>query len=178
MEKIVRFIDRITNAFGLLSGVFMILGTLLILAEIVVRGAFNSTLYITHEYIGYFMAAITFFGLAYTLKEKGHIRLTFLHRVVKVGKPRVLLDIYTYIAGLVIFSIITYAVTDFFLGTVEKGTQSIQISKTYLAIPQSTMVIGCLLITLQFLAEIIRSIIKLRTGDVYDDDAESGALGR
>jgi|SRR5699024_1520337 len=179
MAAIVRIIDKISNAFGLIAGITMILGVVLVLTEVVVRSIFDSTIYITQEYTAYFMVAITFFGLAYTLKEKGHIRLTFLHKIVKPGKGRTILDIYAFICGFVIFAIITYATFDFFLSTYAAGTRSMQITKTYLAIPQFAMPLGSFIITLQFIAEILKSIIKLQTGDYDDDeDAESEALGR
>lgn len=178
MTVIIRIIDRISNIFGLIAGLTMVLGVILVLIEVVVRSVFNSTIYITQEYAAYFMVAITFFGLAYTLKEKGHIRLTFLHNVVKPGKGRAILDIYAFALGLVIFAIITYTTADFFLSSVESGTRSMQISKTYLAIPQFAMPLGSLIVTLQFFAEILKSIIKFQTGEFDEEDSESDALGR
>ena len=179
MTAIVRIIDKVSNAFGLIAGITMILGVVLVLTEVFVRSVFDSTIYITQEYTAYFMVAITFFGLAYTLKEKGHIRLTFLHKIVKPGKGRTILDIYAFICGFVIFAIITYATFDFFLSTYATGTRSMQITKTYLAIPQFAMPLGSFIITLQFIAEILKSIIKLQTDDYNDDeDSESEALGR
>lgn len=181
MKLLVRIIDKISDVFGLLAGFLMGLGVVLILIEVVMRSVFNSTIYITQEYSGYFMAAITFFGLAYTLKEHGHIRLTFLHRIVKPGRGRVILDIYTFIIGLIVFGVVTYATFKFFLGSLTSGTQSLQLTKTYLAIPQSVMPLGSLLITLQFIAEILKSIIRLQTGDFENldgDQLETEGLGR
>ncbi len=179
MTVIIRIIDKISNIFGVIAGLTMILGVVLVLTEVVVRSLFDSTIYITQEYTGYFMVAITLLGLAYTLKEKGHIRLTFLHKVVKPGKARTILDIYAFVCGLVIFSIITYATFNFFLGTYASGTRSMQITKTYLAIPQFAMPLGSFIISLQFIAEILKSLVKFQTGNFdEDDDAESEALGR
>ena len=179
MSIIIRIIDKISDVFGIVAGLTMIMGVGLILTEILVRSFFGGSIYITHEYTGYFMVAITLFGLAYTLKEKGHIRLTLLHKVVKPGKGRTILDIYAFICGFIIFAIITYATLAFFLDTYAKGTRSMQITKTYLAIPQFIMPLGSFILSLQFIAEILKSIIKLRTGEFdEDEDAESESLGR
>lgn len=179
MNVVIRFIDRISNAFGLIAGFAMVIGVILVLTEVLVRSLFNGTIYITQEYTGYLMVAITLFGLAYTLKEKGHIRLTFLHKVAKPGKIRAILDIYAFLCGLVIFSVITYATFDFFMGTYEAGTRSMQITKTYLAIPQFAMPLGAFIISLQFVSEILKSIVQLKTGEFdEDEDPESEALGR
>jgi TRAP-type C4-dicarboxylate transport system permease small subunit len=178
MEKFVRVIDRITHAFGIIAGIMMLIGVALVLSEIIVRALFDSTLYITEEYTAYLMVAITFFGLAFTLKEKGHIRMVFLHKFVKGGKARILLDLYSFTIGLTVFAVITGTTADFFWDSVVSGTRSMQISRTYLAIPQSAMPLGSLLITLQFAAEIVRSVMKLRTGEIDEEETESKALGR
>lgn len=181
MKNIVRVIDKISDVFGLLAGLLMGLGVVLVLIEVVMRSVFNSTIYITQEYSGYFMAAITFFGLAYTLKEHGHIRLTFLHRIIKPGRSRIILDICSFAIGLIIFGIVTYATFNFFLGSLKSGTQSLQLTKTYLAIPQSVMPLGSLVIVLQFLSEILKSIIRLQTEDYVNLDGnqlETEGLGR
>src|SRR5690625_5008475 len=100
MERFVRIIDRISTIFGILAGIIMILAMGLVLTEIVAR-MFDSTIYITGEYTAYFMVAVTFLGLASTLPEKGHIRMTFLHnlKVFKGGKPRAYLEMYSLLIG-------------------------------------------------------------------------------
>lgn len=178
MEKFVRVIDRISHYFGILAGIFILLGVVLVVAEIVLRNIFNSTLYITQEYTAYFMVAITFFGLAFTLKEKGHIRLEFLQKLAKAGKARGLLEIYAFTIGFVLFAVITYTTAGFFWDSVVQGTRSMQLSKTYLAIPRAAMPLGSLVVTLQFAAEIARTIIKIRTGVIKEDVGSSEALGR
>jgi TRAP-type C4-dicarboxylate transport system permease small subunit len=178
MEKIVGVIDRLSHAFGITAGIMMLIGVALVIAEIMVRALFDSTLYITEEYTAYLMVAITFLGLAYTLKEKGHIRMVFLHKFVKAGKARILLEIYSFFVGLAVFVVITVTTAEFFWDSVASGTRSMQISRTYLAIPQSAMPLGSLLITLQFAAEFFRSVMKLRKGEIDGEDKESEALGR
>lgn len=177
MGRFVRIIDRITNVFATIAGIIMILGVALILTEIIARSFFNRTTYITDEYTAYFMAAMTFLGLAYTLKEKGHIRMTFLHKLIKRGKARFFLDLYSFIIGLVVFAVITVVTFNLFWDSVLTSTRSMQISRTYLAIPQSAMPLGSLIIMLQFVAEIARTILKFRTGDIDEEDTEAQALG-
>lgn len=178
MKKVSQGIDRITSTFGVIAGLFMVLGVVLVIIEIIMRSVFNSTIYITQEYTGYFMVAITFFGLAYTLKEKGHIRLTFLYRFVKVGKGRAILEIIACLAGLVIFVIIIIATWELFFNSYTNGSRSMQLTKTHLAIPQFAMPLGAFLIALQFVSEILKQIIQIRTGEYEEDTSETEALGR
>jgi TRAP-type C4-dicarboxylate transport system permease small subunit len=177
MELFVRFCDRLAVACGVASGLLMIVSTLLVLAEIFVRTAFSKTLYITEEYSGYMMAAMTFLALAYTLKDKGHIRMTFLHTIAK-GRAKVMVDIFAFCVGAVFCAVLTYTTADFFWDAVMTKSRSMSISQTYMAIPQFFMPFGTLVMTLQFFAEIFRSVLLLRSGKVDDVEAESNLLGR
>ncbi|MCL6610343.1 MAG: TRAP transporter small permease [Peptococcaceae bacterium] len=177
MEKFVRLCDRLSHACGMMAGFMMIAALALILIEIVIRTLFSMTLYITEEYTGYLMVAITFLALSYTLKEKGHIRMVFLHVVLK-GKARIGLDIFAYVAGLALCAAITVTTAGFFWDSVVSKSQSMQISGTYLAIPQFFMPLGAFMMALQFAAEIGRSIIHIRSERVEDLEVESSALGR
>lgn len=179
MKKIIRLIDSISDFFGKVAGVAILLGTLLVLGEIVVRTFFSRSLYITSEYSGYLMVSIAFLGLAYTLKEKTHIRMVFLYKLFK-GRNSVYLDIYACIIGLIIFGLITISTFNFFWDSVLAKTRSMHISKTYLAIPQFLMPLGSFIMTLQFFNEILKSILKLSIGDLdmENKEVESEFLGR
>lgn len=177
MDNFVRLCDRLSVACGVASGALMVMSTLLVLAEILVRTAFSKTLYITEEYSGYLMAAMTFLALAYTLKDKSHIRMTFLHTLAK-GRTKVWLDIFAFCIGCVFCAVLTYTTADLFWDAVVTKSRSMQISQTYLAIPQFFMPFGSLVMTLQFLAEIIRSVLLLQSGRVEHVEAESNLLGR
>jgi len=180
MEKVIRFVDQTNKVFAYIAGALMILSVALIITEIVARAVFNSTIYITTEYTAYFMVGITFLGLAYTLKDKAHIRMTFIYKIFKGPKARMILELYTNIVGLAAFLIITSATFHFFLDSLVSGTQSMQLTKTYLAIPQFILPLGSLLLSLQFFAEISRTVIKYRRGEFVineEEDAELQAAG-
>jgi len=89
------------------------------------------------------------------------------------------LEIYALVVGLIFFIIVTYTTTNFFWDSVVSKTRSMQISSTYIAIPQFFMPLGSFLMTLQFLTEIMRSVLKLRSGEIdTEDEEEQQALGR
>lgn len=178
MELFARIIDRISNIFGFIAGIFMLLGVALVIIEVILRTVFDSTLYISEEYTAYSLVAISFFSLAYSLKDKGHIRVNFLFKLIKKDNGRLLIDIFAFTAGFIIFSVITVVTFNFFLDSIMTGSQSLQITRTYLAIPQSAIPLGSLLITLQFAAEVCKSIVKLRKGEEREVDSELEAIGR
>lgn len=177
MESFVRLCDRLATACGVASGFLMVVSTLLVLSEVVVRTAFSKTLYITEEYSGYLMAALTCLALAYTLKEKSHIRMTFLHTIAK-GRAKIGVDVFAYLVGFVFCALLTYTTGEFFWDAVVTSSRSMQISQTYLAIPQFFVPFGTFVMTLQFAAEAVRSIMLLRSGRVDEVEAESNLLGR
>lgn len=177
MESFVRLCDRLSVACGVASGLLMVGSTALVLLEILVRTAFDKTLYITEEYSGYLMAAMTFLALAYTLKEKSHIRMTFLHTVAK-GRVKIWLEICALLMGFLFCALLTYTTAEFFWDAVVTKSRSMQISQTYLAIPQFFMPFGTLVMALQFAAEVIRASLLLRSGQVDAVETESSMLGR
>lgn len=176
MEKITRFSDILSGIGGALSGIMIAAGTLLVLSEIVVRSVFNGTLYVTEEYSGYLMAALTFLALGYTLREKGHIRMTFLHNVFQ-GRSRLILDMICYVIGFAFSAVLTWVTFLFFWDSFVSGTRSMQISETWLAIPQFFLPAGAFLLTLQFLAEFLKDYSRLKTGSWADVQEESKELG-
>ncbi len=176
MEKITRFSDILSGMGGALSGIMIAAGTLLVIAEILVRSLFNGTLYITEEYSGYLMSALTFLALGYTLREKGHIRMTFLHNILH-GRSRLFLDMICYMAGFIFCTVLTWVTFLFFWDSVVSGTTSMQISETWLAIPQSFLPMGAFMLALQFLAEFFKDFIRFRSGSWQDVTEESRDLG-
>jgi TRAP-type C4-dicarboxylate transport system permease small subunit len=124
------------------------------------------------------MCGLTFCALGYTLRDKGHIRMTFLLKAVK-GRPRICLELVCFAIGLAFCLALTWFTGLFFWDSVVSRSQSMQISETYLAIPQFFMPLGALILSLQFCGEILRSISLLKE----DPGAlalreESDALGR
>ena len=177
-KSLVRAFDRLSAVGGVLSGIMMCLGVVMITCEILLRSLFSKTLYVTEEYAGYLMAMLTFCALGFTLRERGHIRMTFLHRAV-TGRARIYLDMACYLIAFGFCLILTYYTWLFFWDSVVSGSRSMQISQTYLAIPQAFLPLGALIFTLQFVGEFLRSILMLRgdtTGIVLREDL--GDLGR
>ena len=75
IKKVEKFLNKLYLFSGYVSSFFLILIGILILLSIITR---TSDFYIggLNEYSGYCLAAASFFGLAYTFQEGGHIRIT------------------------------------------------------------------------------------------------------
>lgn len=175
MKHCIRIIDRISGFGGFLAGAMLCIGVALVMGEIILRTGFSRTLYVTEEYSGYLMAMLTFCALGYTLRERGHIRMTFLHKVV-TGRPRICLDMACYLIGFSFCMVLLYFTSMFFWDSVVSGSRSMQISRTYLAFPQAFLPFGSLILALQFLGEFLRSIAMLRgdtEGIAFPEDKEN-----
>jgi len=160
MKRVITIVEKLSGLGGWMAGIMICLALGLVIAEILLRSILDSTLYVSEEYSGYLMCMLTFCALAYTLRERGHIRMVFLQRSVK-GRARVILDMICFVIGLVFCLGLTYYAFFFFWDSVVTGSQSMRISETYLAIPQAFMPFGALLMTLQFLGEFLKSVCIL-----------------
>lgn len=161
MKRLINLIDNLSGIGGWLAGILMAVALAISVAEIVVRSGFDATLYVTDEYTGYLMAMLTFMGLAYTLRERGHIRMMFLPHVIK-GRAHVMFNMVCYLVGFLFCAGLTWFTGEFFWDSVVSESQSMQVSETYLAIPQFFLPVGSLLLTLQFAAEFLKGLAVLR----------------
>lgn len=172
MEKIINVFEKITDTFAKLAGILMISGMLLVLSEVLMRTLLKKTLYVAEEYSAFFMLGISFLGFAYGFKEKSHVRMEFIHNIFN-DKKRRYLDVICYTVVLILFVLITYYSFDFFMDALISKQRSMQVSKTLLAIPKSIMPIGSLAVVFQSIAEILKTILKIKSGNYeYIKDME------
>ena len=85
-QRVVRFIDTFSVILGghLMGWLLMVL-MFMILVEVLTRYILQSPLSIAEEYGSYMLVAITFLGLGYTWKERGHVRVEW---VIDVLSPK------------------------------------------------------------------------------------------
>ncbi|MDX9821697.1 MAG: TRAP transporter small permease [Syntrophales bacterium] len=161
MKKLIIAIDRISGFGGWTAGIMTVIALLIVCSEIVTRSIFGKTLYISDEYSGYLMAMLTFFGLAYTLRERGHIRMMFLFHFLK-GRRKVIYNMGCSVVGFLFSVSLVWFTFEFFWDSVINKTQSMQITESYLAIPQAFLPIGSFFMMLQFVSEFLKGAAVLR----------------
>lgn len=161
MKKIITAVDRLSGLGGWFSAAMICLALVIVIAEILLRSILSRTLYVAEEYSGYLMCMLTFCALGYTLRERSHIRMVFLHRLLAANR-KIVLDIICNLVGLIFCIGLTYFSAFFFWDSLVNQSQSMQISETYLAIPEAFMPLGALILALQFLGETLKSILLLR----------------
>ncbi len=79
MNRLNRILDFITNVISAqLSGWLIFIMSTIVMIEVISRYAVRQPLMVADELSGYCLVIITFMGLAYTWKERGHINIKVL----------------------------------------------------------------------------------------------------
>ena len=161
--KIWKIIDRISYIGGYIAG-WVLLGIIsLTLIEVVTRYLLLHPLILCDEFGGYSLFAITFLGLAYCAREKGHIRITFLvERLPTRVASR--LRLITLSLGLVYIAIATKVSWDFIISSIDRNIRSNSWLMTPLKYPQMVLPVGFALFTLVLIMEITKAIRTMKEG--------------
>ena len=133
LNKLYKFSGYIAATFLILVAVFIIIGILSRIFDFYIRGL--------AEYSGYCMASASFFALAYTFVEGGHIRITlFLEKLSGLKKKIVeiwCLTIASFFSGYLSFYFIKMLIISYKFQERSEGADEILIW-----IPQTSVAIG------------------------------------
>ena len=153
-------LDALYDAAGYLAAFFMVGVLVMVLASVLGR-LLEFNLRGSDSYAGYCMAAASFLALAHTLKRGEHIRVMLLLERFG-GRLRRPLDIWCHIAGtffclvLAIYSVRlvwqSYAFHD-----ISQGNDA-----TPLWIPQIGMAIGCIVMAIAMVDDLVRLLRRRR----------------
>jgi TRAP-type C4-dicarboxylate transport system permease small subunit len=161
LQGIVKVIEKVTDVLSgyLQAGIIFFLMVML-LVEVLTRYILRSPLSVADEMGGYLLVAITFMGLAYTWKEKGHVRVSLLISRLpdKFGRQ---LRFITLILATVFTLPLIKACYDLISDSLLFESRSGSWLRTPLAYPQTILLIGATMLFLQLVAEIIKAIIAM-----------------
>jgi len=166
MNAVLTFIDTICRWAAAVAAVLVCGIAVLIIAEVVARTVFSASLSFAWEYAVYFFASAVFLGAGYTMRTGGHVRVALFRGLLGERGRKVMEVVATGIAtGLSVF--LAFALVQFALRSLERGSTSPTIEATPLAIPQGVLALGATLLALQMIARLIRLV----TGQDAEDDA-------
>ncbi len=106
-RKLAAIFDGTLNMLFLLSTLILILISLTILTEVVLRTFFSRPITGTVEINGYALVYVTFLGAAWLLREGGHVRMDIVLTRLRPG-TQTLLNIITSILGAIICLVVTW----------------------------------------------------------------------
>ena len=157
MSRLNKFLYKIYKYSGYTAAFFLILVAIFILIGIASR-IFGFYIRGLAEYSGYCMAASSFFALAYTFVEGGHIRITLFLEKISGHKKKYLetwcLLIASFFSGYLAFYFIKMLIISYKFQERSEGADEILIW-----IPQTSVAIGS---TIFFISVFHQLILKIR----------------
>lgn len=158
MRRFIHIVEAASDFGAALSALFMVLIVLLIGSEIVLRSLFNLSTLISDEYSAYFFVAMVLLGLAFTLKEEGHIRITLVTSMVGKKAELVLEVIATLTAVFLIFFAIYYS-SIMVYDSWYLDIQADSISETPVYLTQMVIPVGLVMLEFQLVARLLKRFV-------------------
>ena len=163
--KFVRFVDALSAKVGTFAAWLVIPLMIVVIYEVIVRHFFNSPTIWTYDTLWMLYSVNFLFGGAFTLLQKGHIRIDIIHDTLS-DRGKLITD--TIIYAVVFF--LPCAMLTWFSGGYawEAWATGENLSTTNFVFPagpvKTCMPIGFGLLALQSVAEVIRNIHTLKQG--------------
>src|SRR5690625_942014 len=143
-----KILNAIYLSSGVLAGLFLAAIAIVIMAQVVIRQigfAFDAT-----ELSGFFMAASTFLGLAYTFRDGGHVRVTLLVDRAH-GKLKGILECWCCLASAGLMAYVSWYAIDMTWDSYQFNDISTGLMAIAFWIPQLGMTLGLIVLTLALL---------------------------
>jgi TRAP-type C4-dicarboxylate transport system permease small subunit len=164
MKRIGIIVEKIAYLGGWFAGWLVPLMMMLVVVDVFMRYVMNRPLMVSDEFSAYMLVALSFLGLAYTWREKGHVRIEIL---VNRFPPR----IYGWVRLLGLILTLIFMI-EMDLAAYKMIAYALQInlrSSTWLMFPlfwpQLTVFIGFVMLTLLLIVDIARAAFKVRAGE-------------
>ena len=141
--KINNYLKTLYRLSGYFAAFFLILVAVFILTGIASR-IFGFYIRGLAEYSGYCMASSTFFALAYTFYEGGHIRITLFIEKMNL-KTRKLFEIWCLSAGSFFAGYLSYYFVKMLLISIKFQERSEGADEILIWIPQTSVAIGSII---------------------------------
>lgn len=138
---------------GIPGAVSVAVMALLLLAEIVMRGVFNRSIFLAQEYTGYLLIFFIFFSLAEALRKDRHIKITALTSYLPQTGQKVM-AVFNALLTLVLMVVIIFVTFKSALFSFQAGEISDTIMETPMFIPLLIIPIGASFFALQLIVYI------------------------
>jgi TRAP-type mannitol/chloroaromatic compound transport system permease small subunit len=161
MQALLRFIERISGVSGETTAWLVVPLILATVYDVIARYAFNAPTEWAYE-VGYMvMGAHALLGMAYTLREGGHIRIdAFTQRFSQTTKAVV--DLIGYLIVLPCLCWVTWSLWQYWIGAFRSGELSGQSAWNPIIWPfRLIFFVAFVLLVLQIVAEVMKAIMYL-----------------
>jgi TRAP-type C4-dicarboxylate transport system permease small subunit len=152
--KLVHAIDTACRAGAVIACLSLFVLFVICLTEIVSRALFSHSSALVGEYSEYLLLSSLLLGSGWALRHRMHVRVALL--IDRIPERFAYQTRFASTALALLVSLIaSVAMTDFALGTLQRGTLSYHPSATPLWVPQMVAAVGFWLLFLGVLAELI-----------------------
>jgi len=155
-----RAIDSLIRISLYACEIIVVIMMLLITIEVVLRSFFHASLLLTDEMCGYFLVAITFFGISYCLRSGALLRIKFILFSLP-QRIRIWVDLVYDLLALIFALIVTYELFRLAWGSYRLKILAPTLLETPLYIPELAMPIGMSLLVLGLLSELGSDITRI-----------------
>jgi len=140
----------------------------LVLAEIALRSLFRTSFLFTYEVTAWLLTALTLMGGAWTLRNGGHVKINIINNLLSTREQRIL-EVFLASIGAVACGMFSWYA---WLGLVDKYACHIvgnTIYRTPIWFAWIPLVLGAILIALQFLVMAVENISALKEDPIEDE---------
>lgn len=163
-NKALKLIDKLNAAGASISATGIIIMTALIMADVILRRLFNAPLIFADEVSGYLLVLVTLLSVGYTLKEDGHIQVMI--SIQRLSRRQLgILRIFWCAISLVYTIFLLVMTGQLTWESYELKAFSPTPSQLPMAPFQLIMPIGCLLLFLQILGELVQAFFHLHSSE-------------
>lgn len=165
LRKSAGTIERFNRLMYWVSAVAILLASLILTYEVVMRYFFRAPTIWEIEFSIYLGVLATFLGAAYGLKDRAHINIDIFVRALPAGVQNKLSKI-TYLLSLLFCILLAYKGWEFWWEALSKGWRSESFWGPPLAIPYFFLPMGITMLCLQFIIE-LWGLGKPKEGSVH-----------
>jgi TRAP-type C4-dicarboxylate transport system permease small subunit len=163
MKKLRVFLEKFNLTIGYLCGLGILAMGLILTYEVICRYCLESPTIWAQETSAYLFMWTMLAGSAYTLMKGKHVRIDLIFERLS-RKSQLLLDILTSLAGIAFCAVVSWQAYEMILSTLRFNKLSPTLLRVPLWIPQSSLLIGFVLLTFQFAFIIADRVQTLSSG--------------
>ena len=173
-----RWVDRVSDLAGYVSGVLILVSTLIICEAVTLRYVLGAPTVWQTELSIYLLMFAAFVGGAYGLKHGDHVNVDLVIEKLP-GKARVAANILAALLGLLFVVVVAVISFKLWWYATSTGQRSGTAWNPPMTFPYFIVPLGMTLMGLQYLSIIYDRIRELRAGDEGEDDEEmDGGVNR
>ncbi len=151
LNRLSTITSKIGNTAAICALIYMFLHIIL---EIILRNAVAKSTFVLDEFVGYAVSGLTFLALGETLRNDKLIRVTLLLEDAPAAARR-LLEIFGYASALAVGCFGAWYIGKSVIRNFVRGTTSSSIAEVPQWIPESFVLLGLIIFTIQALVSLI-----------------------